>query len=112
MKRRDLLRLSAAALAGNSIAPALRAAAGERTAKWAGERPHMIFDSYFLEILAGLLHNPRRTSDSFAVCDFPNGTILKSCVARSGKTYVSVARMLPVRKAGAATSTSSIRAWW
>ncbi len=52
-------------------------------------------DFYFKEILDGYLRNARKTSDSFAVCDFPDGTLLKSCIAKSGKTYVSVARMLP-----------------
>jgi len=56
---------------------------------------HRIFDSYFLQILEGFVLNARRTSDSYAVCDFPDGTKIASCLTPSGKTYVSVARMLP-----------------
>ncbi|MGI8966258.1 MAG: DUF2264 domain-containing protein [Limisphaerales bacterium] len=52
-------------------------------------------DFYLLEILEGLLRNARKTSDSFAVCDFPQGTLIKTCCTPSGKTYVSVARMMP-----------------
>lgn len=67
-------------------APFLRAAKNDSVAA---------IDFYFLEILDGFLQNARKTSDSFAVCDFPQGTLLKSCCTPSGKTYVSVARMMP-----------------
>ncbi len=52
-------------------------------------------DFYFLEILDGFLRNALKTSDSFAVCNFPQGTLLPACITPSGKTYVSVARMMP-----------------
>ncbi|CAN5679737.1 hypothetical protein BH20ACI3_BH20ACI3_10990 [soil metagenome] len=61
-------------------------------------------DFYFRELLEGYLRNARKTSNSFAVCDYPDGTLLKSCVAKSGKTYVSVARMLPAMAAWIAGS--------
>src|SRR3954471_6894409 len=47
-------------------------------------------------IIAGFLRNAEATSKEFVVCDYPGGTKLKSCCTPSGKTYVSVARMLPV----------------
>jgi hypothetical protein len=50
---------------------------------------------FFTQILAGYLRNARATSPSYAVCDFPHGTKLRSCTTPGGKTYVSVARMLP-----------------
>jgi hypothetical protein len=59
------------------------------------------FDSHFLEILNGYLAACRNTSSSYAVCNFPNGTILPGSVAVSGKTYDSVSRMMP-----------ALSAWW
>lgn len=53
------------------------------------------FDRYFVPILEGYLRNCLHTSASFAVCDFPDGTVLPASVGRSGKTYDSVSRMLP-----------------
>ncbi len=50
-------------------------------------------DFYFLEILDGFLRNAIKTSDSFAVCNFPQGTLLPACITPSGKTYVSVANI-------------------
>jgi hypothetical protein len=52
-------------------------------------------EAFFLQILRGFLRNARATSDSYAVCDFPEGNRLKGCCTPAGKTYVSVARMLP-----------------
>jgi hypothetical protein len=57
---------------------------------------------FFREILDGYLRNARRTSSSYAVCDFPGGTKIRSCVTPGGKTYVSVARMLPAMASYAA----------
>jgi hypothetical protein len=56
-------------------------------------------DRYFLEILEGFLRNARRTSSSYAVCDFADGTVLPGAVGRSGKTYDSVTRMMPAMAA-------------
>ena len=53
------------------------------------------FDGFFFEIVRGFVRNARATSPSYAVCDFPDGTKLKTCLAHSGKTYIGVARMLP-----------------
>jgi hypothetical protein len=60
-----------------------------------GAPPQRPGEQFFGEIVRGFARNARATSPTFAVCDFPGGTKLKNCVARSGKTYVSVARMLP-----------------
>jgi hypothetical protein len=59
--------------------------------------PALLFSGrdFFREILDGYLRNCRATSNSYAVCDFPGGTKLKNCMTPGGKTYVSVARMLP-----------------
>src|SRR6478609_269554 len=83
--RRTFLATSAASLGG---APA---------------QPHTIFDRYWLPILNGFLRNAARTSSSFAVCDFPDGTILKNSVGKSGKTYDSVTRMMPALAAWVAS---------
>jgi len=86
LNRRDFICLSAAAASFAVESPFLHATNNDSAAT---------IDFYFLEILNGFLRNARKTSDSFAVCDFPYGTLLKSCTTPSGKTYVSVARMMP-----------------
>ena len=58
-------------------------------------------EQYFRQILDGYLRNCRRTSTSWAVCDFPDGTILPGAVTPGGKTYDSVSRMLPALAAWA-----------
>ncbi len=52
-------------------------------------------EARFLEILNGYLAACHKTSASFAVCNFPDGTMLKGSLAASGKTYDSVSRMMP-----------------
>src|SRR5687767_8158620 len=87
--RRDFIKLSAAAML---IKPAwVRAQATTATTASSVEQ----FDQYFLPLLKGFLDNAKKTSSSFAVCDYPDGTKSKTCCALNGKTYVSVARMLP-----------------
>lgn len=63
--RRDLLKLSVATLASSWVAP---------VSKGREEDPRAAFDFYFLEILKRYLRNGRKTSSSFAVYDFPDGT--------------------------------------
>ncbi len=65
------------------------------------------FDQYFKTIYEGFLHNARRTSPSFAVCDFEDGTKLPGALALSGKTYDSVSRMLPALAAWQASGRGS-----
>src|SRR5437667_8687442 len=109
MNRRQFLQFSAAALAGSAlIAPTF---AGQTSAGAAGDQTQ--FDRYFLPILQGFLKNARATAGDYVVCDYPDGTKLKSCCTPSGKTYVSVARMLPPMaewiSAGRATAGAQIR---
>src|SRR5688500_10335177 len=96
MNRRAFLKMSggAIALASLPIPPAFAQAAAAAPATTTTQ-PATQFDHYFLKILDGFLRNAKATSDSFAVCDYPDGTKLKSCMNPAGKTYVSVARMLP-----------------
>lgn len=85
MNRRQILKLALLPVAGPF-------------AGTPGRRPRpdgAAFDRFFLPILRGFLRNSIRTSPSFAVCDFPQGTILRGTVAKSGRTYTSVSRMLP-----------------
>ncbi|MEA2735338.1 MAG: hypothetical protein QOE14_1789, partial [Humisphaera sp.] len=89
MNRREFLKLSASAVAIASLSNSASLFAQ------ATSQPAAQFDHYFLTILDGFLRNAKATSDSFAVCDYPDGTKLKSCCNPAGKTYVSVARMLP-----------------
>src|SRR6187551_3666879 len=90
MNRREFLKYSASAVAIASLPISTPSLFAESTAQPAAQ-----FDHYFLAILDGFLRNAKATSDSFAVCDYPDGTKLKSCCNPAGKTYVSVARMMP-----------------
>lgn len=53
------------------------------------------WNDIFEAVSRGFIRNALRTSDTFAVCDYPGGTYLKNFIAASGKTCDSVARMLP-----------------
>jgi hypothetical protein len=88
MKRRDFLRTAAAVASAPLLPQSFAEPVG--APQWSGD------DFHFTEILTGYLRNLERTTpSSFAVCDFLDGTMLKSCLTPSGKTYISVARMLP-----------------
>ncbi len=65
------------------------------------------FEGYFRPILDGYLKNARRTSSSLAVCDFEGGTLLPGALARSGKTYDSVSRMMPALAAWVVSGRAS-----
>jgi hypothetical protein len=90
MRRREFLKISAAAAIGSFVRPRFSAYAAASDAP-----PHAVFDRYFLQITDGFLRNALLTGPGFAVCDFPEGTIVKSCQTPSNHGYVSVARMLP-----------------
>ena len=90
MNRREFLKCSAGAIALASLPASSLLAESAATQPAAAQ-----FDHYFLTIWDGFVRNAQATSDSFAVCDYPDGTKLKSCCNPAGKTYVSVARMLP-----------------
>jgi hypothetical protein len=87
VNRRHFLQLIAAALAGSQVA-----APGQTTP---AQSPRRIIEDFFQPIVDGFLRNARATSPDLVTCDFAQGTKLKSCCTPSGKTYVSVARMLP-----------------
>src|SRR5438552_3778733 len=88
MNRRQLLKLLAGSVVATCIAP--------RSLVVAQTAPASDFiEDFFLQILRGFLKNAAATSKDFTVCDYPDGTKLKGCCTPSGKTYVSVARMLP-----------------
>ncbi len=89
MKRREFLKLAAAGIASAYALPDFASATAATT------QPHNAFDPYFLQIIDGFLRNARATSPDYVACDYPDGTKLKTCCTPSGKTYVSVARMLP-----------------
>lgn len=93
LDRRDFLTLTGAAVVGAATSALLP---GSLAAAASGPAPHHRFDAYALALLAGFVRNARRTAPGYAVCDYPGGTLVPSCVTPSGKTYVSVARILPL----------------
>lgn len=97
MKRRDFLKISAVALTG-ACAPHFQTPTAQRI-----DQPELA-DRHFLPILEGFLQNARKTAPDYTVCDYPDGTKLKSCCTPGGKTYVSVARMLPAMAQWQATN--------
>ncbi|MBA3353676.1 MAG: DUF2264 domain-containing protein [Blastocatellia bacterium] len=97
MDRRQFMVSSVALIAGAAAIPVNAADLTAPNSPIPGE-PEFLDDN-FLTILNGFLRNAQRTSDGFAVCEFPEGTVLKGCCNPAGKTYVSVARMLPAMAA-------------
>src|SRR5688572_12052317 len=91
MNRREFIKRSSFAVAPFVLPPlsVLAAEAG------GSATPQAAVDKYFLQILDGFLRNAVRTGPGFAVCDYPEGTIVKSCQTPSNHGYVAVARMLP-----------------
>jgi hypothetical protein len=93
MHRRAFLKVTAAATTAALTSCSSQSTPSRRSSAPTSPPPD---DFHFLEILDGYLRNlERTTANSFAVCDFPDGTMLKSCLTPSGKTYISTARMLP-----------------
>jgi hypothetical protein len=88
MNRREFLQLAAAITAGAALPRGVIAAATTDNLKHTCQQ-------YFLTILEGFVRNARATSPTFAVADFPDGTMLSSCCNPRLQTYVSTARMLP-----------------
>src|SRR5947209_7220451 len=85
MQRREFLKITAAGAIAIGTRPTFAQA----------KAPHEAFDNYFLTILNGFLRSAQATSADFVACDFPQGRKLRGCMTPSGKTYTSVARMLP-----------------
>lgn len=102
MNRRQFLKSSLTTAAVLTAAPfnsfATTPAAPRNTA----------FDKYFFDIYAGFIKNGRATGPDYVVCDYKDGTKLKGCCTPSGKTYVSVARMLPAMTEWLAAGRSSL----
>lgn len=96
MHRRQFLQWFGTGLAGGIVSPR-SLFAKPQAASASTTSPSAQFDHYFLCILDGFLRNARKTStdNSYAVCSYPEGTHLPSCDTPGGKTYVSVARMIP-----------------
>lgn len=96
MHRRQFLQWFGSGLAGGVLTPQ-QMLAQVAPASQPTTQPSAQFDHYFLRILDGFIRNARKTStnNSYAVCDYPEGTHLASCDTASGHSYVSVARMMP-----------------
>lgn len=94
MNRRAFLKATAAALAVPLLPPVASPGAAGAPPSTSPLSPDALA-RYFLEPLGGFLRNARATGRDYAVCDFPEGTKVAGCLTPGGKTYVSVARMLP-----------------
>ncbi|HET8654020.1 MAG TPA: DUF2264 domain-containing protein [Longimicrobiaceae bacterium] len=90
VQRREFLKMTTAALTGAVILPGRFGGLGK------GLVSNDVFDAYARRLLEGFVRSARRTAPGYAVCDYSGGTLLKSCTTPSGKTYVSVARILPL----------------
>lgn len=88
MRRRDFLKATAV---GVVAASAPRLLADGRSVSPVSQR----FDETFVTILEGFIRNAEKTARGFAVCNYPDGTILPGCSTATKKSFVSVARMLP-----------------
>lgn len=99
MTRRDVLALLPAA--------AEAAQRGKDKKKKSAEPPPppppgALVQTFFLDILHGYLANAAKTSPSLAVVEYPNATVNKSFLSRSGLSATGVTRMLPALAAWAA----------
>src|SRR5688572_27706760 len=52
-------------------------------------------ETAFLEILRGYVKHTARTSDSYAVVEYPEATVTKNFLSNSGLSATGVTRMLP-----------------
>lgn len=93
MNRREFLKRSSVVAAAAPFGLEPLGALAEGAAGSA--KPQAAAERYFLQILDGFLRNAIKTGPGFAVCDFPEGTIVRSCQTPSNHGYVAVARMLP-----------------
>jgi hypothetical protein len=100
LSRRSFLGRTAAAAAGGALGlfscrPAVDTAPPSAAGPVSSGRDYVYWNNLFETILRGFIVNARRTSDTFAVCDYRNGLILRNFVSGSGKTCDSVTRILP-----------------
>ncbi|MDO8539223.1 MAG: DUF2264 domain-containing protein [Opitutaceae bacterium] len=93
MSRRDFLVGATSAIAAGAALP--RSLRGQLAEPAAGLATREELTARFRAITAGFLRHARTTSADYTACDFPGGTMIKGCCTPSGKTYTSVARMLP-----------------
>lgn len=89
MTRRDVLALLPAS-----------AAAAQRGKKKSAEPPpppppEALVKAFFQEILRGYLANAAKTSPTLAVVEYPDATVTKSFLAKSGLSATGVTRMMP-----------------
>ena len=108
LDRRSFLKSAAAA----ACAPALGSLACGGHEKGLVSKVHSFqpsgydyakWDGIFRTITGGFIANALRTSDTFAVCDYSEGTMLDNFVTARGKTCDSVTRILPAIAAGIAS---------
>jgi hypothetical protein len=90
MQRRDFL----------ALLPASAAAQKGKDKKKAAEPappppPEELVKSFFLDIVRGHLANAARTSPTLAVVEYPNATVTRNFLAKSGLSATGVTRMLP-----------------
>lgn len=65
--------------------------------------PEQLVKAFFEEIVRGYLANAARTSPTMAVVEYPNATITKNFLAKSGLSATGVTRMMPALAAWAAS---------
>src|SRR5689334_82502 len=56
-------------------------------------------DQIFQDILRGYIFHSYRTSPSMVVCEFPNATVTKNFLCKSGLSTTAFTRMLPAMAA-------------
>ncbi len=81
MLRRDFLATLPCAAAAQTAAP--------------GMSLNAFAEIVFLDIVRGYVTNLAKTSDSYAVVEYPDATITKNFLAKSGRSVTGVSRMLP-----------------
>ena len=54
-----------------------------------------LIETYFLDLVRGYAVNTARTSDTYAVVEYPAATVTKNFLAKSGLSATGVTRMLP-----------------
>ena len=82
MRRRELLAAIPAAVLAQTTAPT-------------GTPFNALAETLFLDITRGFVKHAALTSDSYAVVEYPEATVTKSFLAKSGRSATGVTRMLP-----------------
>ena len=95
MNRRNFLAASGSALVAGALWPDALRGQSSTSLDPSPTDVRAVLTSRFLTIVSGFLRNAHATSADYTACNFPEGTKLASCCTPSGKSYTSVARMLP-----------------